>query len=88
VFEPLEGIARGVFPGGHDDQDRVQAVAGASVESELALPQRREHVAGKLHYEGLSLQHLQLEGRLRVEFVIAKIGNHRPFALLLPRYTH
>ena len=31
VFEPLEGLARSVFPGWRDQQDGIQAVAGASV---------------------------------------------------------
>src|SRR5712692_825620 len=50
VFEPLEGLARSVFPGWRDQQDWIQAVAGASVESDLAVPKRREHVAGELRH--------------------------------------
>ncbi len=51
VFEPLEGLTRGVFP---DQQNRVEAVAGATVEGKLAFPQLREHVIGEFHHEGLA----------------------------------
>ena len=53
MFEPLERLARGVFPDGRDQQDRVQAVARAAVECELAPPQRREYIARKLRHKGL-----------------------------------
>ena len=53
MFEPLERLTRGVFPDGLDQQDRVQAVARAAVECELASPQRREYIARKLRHKGL-----------------------------------
>src|ERR1700737_2274029 len=40
VFKPLNATERGFFRG--NKQDRRQAVAGASVESNVALPQRGE----------------------------------------------
>ena len=51
VLEPLDATERGVFRG--NKQDRRQAVAGAPVESDVSLPQRREHVARELVHEGL-----------------------------------
>jgi hypothetical protein len=51
VFEPLEGLARGEFPGWRDKQDWIQAVAGTSIEGDLALPKRREHVAAKFRHD-------------------------------------
>ena len=53
MLEPLERLARGVFPDGLDQQDRVQAVTRAAVECELAPPQRRECIARKLRQKGL-----------------------------------
>jgi hypothetical protein len=43
VFEPLDATERGFFHG--NKQDRHQAVAGATVESDVALAQQREYVA-------------------------------------------
>jgi hypothetical protein len=51
MFELLQATERGVFRG--DKQDRRQAIAGAAVEGEASLPQRREYVARKLRHEGL-----------------------------------
>ena len=51
VFKPLDATERGFFRG--NKQDRRQAVAGAPVESDVALPQRRECVARELVHEGL-----------------------------------
>jgi len=51
VFEPLDATERGFFRG--NKQDRRQAVAGASVESDVSLPQRREHVTRELLHEDL-----------------------------------
>src|SRR6202011_1037190 len=51
VFKPLDGTERGFFRG--NKQDRRQAVAGAPVESNVSLPQRREYVAQELVHEGL-----------------------------------
>src|SRR5258705_13502493 len=51
VFKPLDATERGFFRG--SQQDRGQAVAGAPVESDVALPQRREYVAQELIHEGL-----------------------------------
>jgi hypothetical protein len=43
VFEALDATGRGFFRG--DKEDRRQAVAGATVESNVAVPQRRDYVA-------------------------------------------
>src|ERR1700682_2080165 len=43
VFKPLDATERGFLRG--NKQDRRQAVAGAPVESDVSLPQRREYVA-------------------------------------------
>jgi hypothetical protein len=51
MFEPLDAPERRVFRS--DKQNRRQPVAGAPVEDELPLPQRREHIARKLHRKGL-----------------------------------
>ena len=51
VFKPLDATERGFFRG--NKQDRRQAVAGAPVESDVSLPQRREYVARELLHEGL-----------------------------------
>src|SRR5882762_5486875 len=51
VFEPLDATERGFFRG--NKQDRRQAVAGASVESDVSLPQRREYVTRELLHEDL-----------------------------------
>ena len=51
VFEPLDATERGFFRS--NEQDRRQAVAGAAVESDVSLPQRREYVAQELLHEGL-----------------------------------
>ncbi len=51
VFKPLDGTERGCFGG--NEQDRRQPVAGAPVESDVSLPQRREYVAQELIHEGL-----------------------------------
>jgi hypothetical protein len=51
VFEPLDATGRRFFCG--NNQDRRQAVAGAAVESDVSLPQRREHVARELVHGGL-----------------------------------
>jgi hypothetical protein len=51
VFKPLDATGRAFFCG--NKQDRRQAVAGAPVESDVALPQRREYVARELVHEGL-----------------------------------
>jgi hypothetical protein len=51
VFKPLDRTERGFFRG--NQQDRRQAVAGATVESDLPLSQRREYVAQELVHEGL-----------------------------------
>ena len=44
------GLVRGVFPDRCDQQDRLQAVDGASVEG-VALPQHREQVARKRRHD-------------------------------------
>ncbi len=62
VFEPLEGLARGVFPGWRDQQDGIQAVAGTSVEADLALAKRRELVLGELRH---GMRHLDRRGTWR-----------------------
>ena len=51
VFKPLDATERCFFRG--NKQDRRQAVAGAPVESDVSLPQRREYVAQELVHEGL-----------------------------------
>ncbi len=51
VFEPLDATERGIFRG--NKQDRRQAGAGAAVESDVSLPQRREYVAQELVHESL-----------------------------------
>ena len=51
VFKPLDATERRFFRG--NKQDRRQAVAGAPVESDVSLPQRREYVAQELVHEGL-----------------------------------
>src|SRR4030088_2579452 len=51
VFEPLDASERGFFRG--KKQDGRQAVAGAPVESDVSLPQRREYVARQFLHEGL-----------------------------------
>src|SRR6266852_3571175 len=51
VFEPLDATERRFFRG--NEQDRRQAVAGAPVESDVSLSQRREYVARELLHEGL-----------------------------------
>src|SRR6202165_1573430 len=50
VFKPLNATERRFFR--RNKQDRRQAVAGAPVESDVALPQRREYVAQELVHEG------------------------------------
>src|SRR6202040_2210774 len=49
VFKPLDATERGFFRG--NKQDRGQAVAGAPVERDGALSQRREYVARELVHE-------------------------------------
>jgi hypothetical protein len=49
VFKSLDATERGFFRG--NKQDRRQAVAGATVESDVSLPQRREHVLRELHHQ-------------------------------------
>src|SRR3981189_2436481 len=51
VFKPLDATERGFFRG--NKQDRRQAVAGAPVESDASLAQRRENVAQELVQEDL-----------------------------------
>ena len=51
MFKPLNATERAFFRG--SKQDRRQAVARASVESDVSLSQRREYVARKLLHEGL-----------------------------------
>ena len=51
VFKPLDPTERGFFR--RDKQDWGQAVAGAPVESDVALPQRREYVAQELVHGSL-----------------------------------
>src|SRR5258708_17441689 len=51
VFEPRDATERRFLRG--DKQDRRQAVAGAPVERDVSLPQRREYVAQELVHEGL-----------------------------------
>src|SRR6202011_1900479 len=51
VFKPLDATERGFFRG--NKQDRRQAVAGAPVESNVSLPQRREYVAQELLHQSL-----------------------------------
>src|SRR3981081_3327087 len=51
VFKPLDGTGRTFIRG--NKQDRRQAVAGAAVEDDVSLPQRREYVAQELVHEGL-----------------------------------
>ncbi len=51
VFKPLDATQRSFFR--RNKQDRRQAIAGAAVESDVALPQRREYVARELVHEGL-----------------------------------
>src|ERR1700694_9705 len=60
VFKPLDATERRFFRG--NKQDWRQAVAGAPVESDVALPQRREYVAQELVHEGL------LPGGLLLDF--------------------
>jgi hypothetical protein len=50
-FKPLDAIERSFFRG--SKQDRRQAVAGAPVESDVSLSQRRECVARELVHERL-----------------------------------
>src|SRR3984893_5226134 len=51
VFKPLDATERGFFRG--NKQDRRQAAAGAPVERDVSLPQRREYIAQELVHEGL-----------------------------------
>jgi hypothetical protein len=51
VFEPLDATERGFFRG--NKQDRRQAVAGAPVDSDVSLIERREYVARELVHERL-----------------------------------
>jgi hypothetical protein len=51
VLKPLDANERRFFSG--NKQDRRQAVAGAPVERDVSLPQRREYVAQELVHEGL-----------------------------------
>jgi hypothetical protein len=51
VFKPLDATVRGFLLG--NKQDRRQAAAGASEESVVSFPQRREYVARELVHEGL-----------------------------------
>ncbi len=51
MFKSLDASERGFFRG--SKQDRRQAVAGAPVESEISLRQRREFVAQELIHDGL-----------------------------------
>jgi hypothetical protein len=51
VLQPFDRAERG-FPRGNK-QDRRQVVAGAPVESDVSLPQRREYVAQELVHESL-----------------------------------
>src|SRR3984957_14473467 len=53
VLKPLDATERGFFGG--NKQDRRQAAAGAPVESDVALGQRREYVARELVHGGLLL---------------------------------
>ena len=54
VFEALDATERGFLRG--NKQDRRQALAGAPVESEVSLPQRRNYVAQELLHGGLLLR--------------------------------
>src|ERR1700682_4812789 len=51
VFEPLDATERGYLRG--NKQDRRQGVAGATVETDVSFPHRREYVARELLHEGL-----------------------------------
>ncbi len=51
VLEPLDATERGFFR--CNKQDRGQAVAGAAVEGDVSLPQRREYVARELVHADL-----------------------------------
>src|SRR6202051_4386368 len=51
VLKPLDATQRRFFRG--NKQDRGQAVAGAPVERDVSLPQRREYVAQELVHESL-----------------------------------
>jgi hypothetical protein len=51
VFKPIDATERGFRRG--DKQDRRQAVAGAPVESDVSIPQRRECVAQEFVQDGL-----------------------------------
>src|ERR1700731_2397729 len=53
VLKSLDAIERGFF--GCNKQHRRQAVAGASVESDVSLSQRREYIAQEVIHEGLLL---------------------------------
>src|ERR1700694_3905757 len=50
VFEPLDAGKRRFLC--CSEQDRRQAVAGAPVESDVSLPQRRKYVTRELFHEG------------------------------------
>ena len=51
VFKSCDATRRGFFRG--NKQDRRQAIARASVERHVALPQRRERVARELFHQGV-----------------------------------
>src|ERR1700722_8108230 len=51
VLKPLDATERRFVRG--NQQDRRQAAAGAPVESDVSLPQRREYVAQELVHESL-----------------------------------
>ncbi len=51
VFKPLDATGR-VFIRG-DKQDRRQAVAGAAVDANVSLAQRREYIARQLVHQNL-----------------------------------
>src|SRR6266404_4253010 len=51
VFKPLDATERGFLCG--NKQDWRQAVAGATVERDVSLPERQEYVARELVHEGL-----------------------------------
>jgi hypothetical protein len=51
VFKPLDATERRFLRG--NKQDRRQAVAGAAVETDVSLSQRREYVAQELVHESL-----------------------------------
>jgi hypothetical protein len=53
VFKPLDATERRFIRG--NKQDRGHAVAGAPVDSDVSLPQRREYVAQELVHESLLL---------------------------------